>query len=306
MLNHFFNLLTSIIHKYNGEVTKFIGDCVMAYFDSTSEGANNAVTAGKEILDELELLRNRYSKHPELNTPIENTLRILFGGVGISSGNVIEGNLGSGLKFDYTIIGDSVNVAARLQDYSRETPYHMVFDDEIRSKVTMYDDSVIKALGNVSFKGKTKDKKVFALDLGACRKKETDLKSHINKLLGLPTPPKVELKSVTSASPDNVAGSPVNEKLIALVSQRDVDNKEIRASMTELEKENKKLRGRIEEYEAEILERSRRSEEQQLKDRILRLEGAMRQLSASQNKSSFFSCLGRSSSHVHPENTYEM
>ena len=100
---------STAIAKRGGEVTKFLGDGVMTYFDinETDEALQSCV----DIHDELRDLR--------ANAPAHSVLRLLFSGFGLASGAVIEGSMGSSVKMDYTIIGEPVNTAARLEALSR-------------------------------------------------------------------------------------------------------------------------------------------------------------------------------------------
>jgi adenylate cyclase len=113
LVNRYFSICTRIISAYGGEVTKFIGDCVMASF--TQEQGDAAIRASLDILSELKQLRHQV----EANNP----LYLLYTGIGLSYGQVIEGNMGSPLKMDHTLLGDAVNVAARLEALTRQLPY---------------------------------------------------------------------------------------------------------------------------------------------------------------------------------------
>jgi adenylate cyclase len=104
LLNQFFTICTNAIAARGGEVTKFIGDCVMAYFDG--DRADDALQASLDILAELEILRNQ--------APTHSPLRVLYIGIGLSKGTVLEGNIGSQTKKEYTVIGDAVNVVGDL------------------------------------------------------------------------------------------------------------------------------------------------------------------------------------------------
>jgi len=122
LLNQFFTICTSEISAKGGEVTKFIGDCVMAYFDG--DRADEALQASLDILSKLEILRDR--------SPINSPLRVLYVGIGLSKGTVLEGNIGSQIKKEYTIIGDAVNVAARIESLTRKLNRFLVFSAAVK------------------------------------------------------------------------------------------------------------------------------------------------------------------------------
>jgi class 3 adenylate cyclase len=117
ILNTYFEICSRVIFNHGGEVNKFIGDGLMAYFDIGQ--ADNALHACLEIMRELQNLRKSSTK----NSP----LKLLHSGFGLDQGSVIEGNMGSIYKTDYTIIGDAVNIAARLEGLTREVNRSLVF-----------------------------------------------------------------------------------------------------------------------------------------------------------------------------------
>jgi len=113
-LNQFFRIMVQIIFTHNGILDKFIGDELMAVFGVISShdgGAADAVKAGLEMqaaVDELMAARQREGK-------------VTYGiGVGINTGQTIVGSVGCDERMDYTVIGDSVNMAARLEQMARE------------------------------------------------------------------------------------------------------------------------------------------------------------------------------------------
>ena len=114
MLNHFFTIMINIIFRNDGMLDKFIGDQLMAVFGHISpdnSGPNDAVKAAIEMQHATEdLMKLRAGKGEEI-----------FGiGVGINTGRAIVGNVGSENRMDYTVVGDIVNVAARLEQMAKE------------------------------------------------------------------------------------------------------------------------------------------------------------------------------------------
>lgn len=97
------------IARHGGEVTKFLGDGVMAYFDL--EHVDAALQSCIDIHAELASIR--------ASAPVNSALHLLYSGFGLSLGPVIEGNMGSSIKMDYTIIGEPVNTAAKLEALTR-------------------------------------------------------------------------------------------------------------------------------------------------------------------------------------------
>jgi len=105
------------IARHGGEVTKYLGDGVMAYFDRA--GIDDALQSTVDVQLELKRVRE--------DAPSGSALSLLFSGFGLALGLVIEGSMGSSVKMDYTIIGEPVNTAARLEALTRtlDTPVLM-------------------------------------------------------------------------------------------------------------------------------------------------------------------------------------
>jgi len=152
LLNEFFSTCTKIITARGGEVTKFMGDCAMAYFDG--DRADDAIQASLDILTEMENLRK--------SVPEGNSLRVLYSGIGLAKGKVIEGNIGSTIKKDYTIIGDAVNVASRLEALTRKVSRSLVFESDVKNGAKA--DWNFVYLGEFNLKGKEQSTVVYSLD----------------------------------------------------------------------------------------------------------------------------------------------
>lgn len=113
LLNELFTILTSIIFRHGGTVDKFIGDCVMALWGAPTpqeDHALRALEAAEEMLGWLETGNARWQKQQGV------TIRLA---IGVHTGEVVVGNIGSESRMEYTAIGDVVNVAARLESIAR-------------------------------------------------------------------------------------------------------------------------------------------------------------------------------------------
>jgi adenylate cyclase len=107
LLNNFFSEMTDIIFQHNGTLDKYIGDCIMALFGVPFEIDNHAELSIITALDMIEKLEER-NRHLSAKDQIE--IRI-----GINSGKLISGDFGSPKRLDYTVLGNTVNIASRLE-----------------------------------------------------------------------------------------------------------------------------------------------------------------------------------------------
>ena len=113
ILNEYFTEMEPIISKYNGIINKFIGDAVMAIFGEPIQDKNhaaNAVRCGYEMLLKVKELQKKWTNEGKPKIEI---------GIGINTGEVFVGNIGSVNRMEYTVIGDTVNLASRLESYNK-------------------------------------------------------------------------------------------------------------------------------------------------------------------------------------------
>lgn len=114
ILNLYFAAMSDVIFKYEGTLDKFIGDALMAFWGApirVEDHARRAVSAALEMHQRLEEVNARLATHGHPGIHM---------GVGINTGDVILGNIGSEKKLDYTAIGDNVNLASRLEGLTKE------------------------------------------------------------------------------------------------------------------------------------------------------------------------------------------
>jgi len=152
VLDTYFEICSRIILEKGGEVNKFMGDGLMAYFDTSQ--ADNAIHSCLEILEELQTLHKNSSE--------DSPLQLLNSGFGLAQGSVIEGNMGSHFKTDYTIIGDAVNFAARLEGLTRQVKRSLVFSESLKHSTK--EPWPFTSLGKFYLKGKENHKEVYSID----------------------------------------------------------------------------------------------------------------------------------------------
>ena len=146
LLNEYFSLIAPIIDKYNGTLNKFMGDAVMAIFGAPIEDDNhaqNAVLCAEEILLEVKKLNYKWkiSNKPEIRI-----------GVAINTGYVFIGNIGSKDRMEFTVIGDSVNIASRIESLNRVYNTSFLISSSTYEKVTEIDNTI--KIRDVSIKGR--------------------------------------------------------------------------------------------------------------------------------------------------------
>lgn len=159
LLNRYLDRMSGLVERHGGVVDKYIGDAIMALFGApvaAPDAAARAVAAARAMslaLDDL----NR-----ELAAEGRPTLAI---GVGINTGRVIAGNMGSHTRLNYTVVGDAVNLAARLEALTKEPSYAARI---IVSAATAHAAGIVasaRPLGAVTVKGKTEAVQIYAADV---------------------------------------------------------------------------------------------------------------------------------------------
>lgn len=125
-LNEYFQAMVTIIFENGGTLDKFMGDGLLAYFGGYSEGENNAqsaVTCSIAMLNRLAELNTLRSSRGEPEFMV---------GIGIHSGPAVLGDVGSTERRDYTVIGDTVNLSARIEELTKEQKTPILVSDETR------------------------------------------------------------------------------------------------------------------------------------------------------------------------------
>ncbi len=152
-LNEYFSRMVDIVFKHQGTLDKFVGDMVMALFGAPLNDpshADHAVEAALEMVAELRALNAGWTA--EGKPPLDI-------GIGINSGDMIAGNIGSRAIMSYTVIGDAVNLGSRLESLNKEYGTRIIISDATRLRLN--GAYTIRPLGDVVVKGKTKPVAIF-------------------------------------------------------------------------------------------------------------------------------------------------
>lgn len=155
LLDDYLAAMTEIIFKHNGIVDKFIGDGILAYWGAFTPGTNHAQEAALAALEMIERLKELNQKWASQG---KQPIAI---GIGVNTGTVVFGNIGKGKKIEFTVIGDAVNLAARLEGLNKEFGTSIVISEETRARLGANVDA--RTLGGVKVKGKTIETQVFEL-----------------------------------------------------------------------------------------------------------------------------------------------
>ena len=153
ILNEYFTRMVEIVFAHKGTLDKFVGDMVMALFGAPLDDprhAEHAVDAALQMIRELNRLNEKWAAEgrPELDI-----------GIGISTGPMIAGNIGSEAIMSYTVIGDAVNLGARLESLNKEYGTRIIISEATRD--VLPDRYLFRPLGDVVVKGKTRPVAIF-------------------------------------------------------------------------------------------------------------------------------------------------
>jgi adenylate cyclase len=163
-MNRYMTAMTAKIIDNNGTLDKYIGDAQMAFWNAPLDEADHAKLAVKTALEMLGDLER-------FNDEIRLEGIPAFGmGLGINTGSVVVGNMGSDQRFDYTCLGDSVNLASRLEGQSKPYCVKMILGE--RTAELVKDTYTLAELDEIAVKGKTKGVKIFTIVDGTGINKE--------------------------------------------------------------------------------------------------------------------------------------
>lgn len=149
LLNHYLDIETKIIFDNGGDIDKYVGDEIMAFFSGPKKEIN-ACKAAMEI---------RKAMYREKQLALEKGAAAIAVGIGINSGSVVFGSVGSETRKDFTSIGDTVNLAARLEGANKEYGSKSIISRAVYEKIA--EDFVCRELDYITVKGKTKPVRIY-------------------------------------------------------------------------------------------------------------------------------------------------
>src|SRR5437764_12429947 len=159
MLNEYFTRMVAIVFAHHGTVDKFVGDMVMALFGAPLDDpdhAEHAVQAAVHMVEELGRMYRSWKDRGMAQLDI---------GVGVNSGDMIAGNIGSSSIMSYAVIGDNVNLGSRLESLNKDYKTRIIISDATRVRLTGGYET--RSLGDVVVKGKSKAVAIFEVKVPA-------------------------------------------------------------------------------------------------------------------------------------------
>jgi len=152
LMNRFLTPLTNAILARKGTIDKYMGDAIMAFWNAPLDDAQhqlNACEAAVDMLERIDVLNKQREIEAQDGGPAYIPLNV---GVGLNTGTCVVGNMGSDLRFDYSVLGDSVNLASRLEGQSKEYGFPIIVGS--KTALAVKDKFAILELDFIMVKGK--------------------------------------------------------------------------------------------------------------------------------------------------------
>jgi adenylate cyclase len=152
-LNEYLTSMTDIILEYKGTLDKYVGDEIMWFFGAPLPQEDHALMACRCALSQMKKLHELNENWPE-----EKKINI---GIGINTGIMTVGNMGSAGRMNYTLMGDNVNLGARLEGTNKQYGTNIIISEYTYGQVK--DHVVVRELDNIRVKGKNKPVLIYEL-----------------------------------------------------------------------------------------------------------------------------------------------
>jgi len=160
LINRFLTPMTDVILERKGTIDKYMGDCIMAFWNAPLDDPDHAANACRSALKMIEDLQPLNDKLAEIAKQEERRHVPINIGIGLNSGDVVVGNMGSDQRFDYSVLGDNVNLASRLEGQSKPYGVHIVIGENTFLRAP---DFACLELDLIKVKGKTEAVRIYTL-----------------------------------------------------------------------------------------------------------------------------------------------
>ena len=161
LMNRFLTPLTNAIIERNGTIDKYIGDAIMAFWNAPLDDPRqevNACEAALEMLARADKLNQEFKREADQNGGTYMPLRV---GIGLNTGPCVVGNMGSDFRFNYSVLGDTVNVASRLEARTKDYRIPIVIGEGTAQKAK--EKLATMEIDRIQVKGKTQPETVFTV-----------------------------------------------------------------------------------------------------------------------------------------------
>ena len=152
ILNRYLTGFSEVISRHDGTIDKFIGDAIMAFWNAPftqNRHASLAVKAAMDMIDELEKLNQEVPNGPQLKL-----------GIGVNTGEMVVGSVGSKTKLDYTVLGDQVNLGARLEGLCKKYQVPILISHSTMQQAKA-NNIIFRLVDNIVVKGRSKPVRIY-------------------------------------------------------------------------------------------------------------------------------------------------
>jgi adenylate cyclase len=153
LINEYLTAMTDIVFKHGGTLDKYMGDAVMAIYGAPVDQPDHARKACDTALEMMEGLKELNARWAEAGKPVLDI------GIGINTGMMMVGNMGSEQRFEYTVLGDAVNLGSRLEGANKSYMTHILISEFTYGKVK--DEFLCMEMDSVRVKGKTRTVRIY-------------------------------------------------------------------------------------------------------------------------------------------------
>ncbi|MCX6124088.1 MAG: adenylate/guanylate cyclase domain-containing protein [Proteobacteria bacterium] len=157
LMNDYLTPMTEIILRSSGVLDKYIGDAIMAFWGAPLDRPDQADVAVKCVLEMIERLEVLRTEFPKKGFPVIDI------GIGLNTGMMSVGNMGSHERFAYTVMGDNVNLGARLESITKEYGVRALISENTLARLKDPKAYLLRELDNIVVKGKKDPVKIFEL-----------------------------------------------------------------------------------------------------------------------------------------------